>query len=109
MTLIPPPDAKAIDKVLYGDNKIRDEFRTMQEEIAKSRAWNEKLDVELKVLHAEVAEYRKALVDIAKANYAGPSTDERREWTWATAYKLIKNAVTELDTAEKPNTCYEEE
>lgn len=27
----------------------------------------------------------EALINLTKANFAGPSTDERREWSWATA------------------------
>lgn len=34
----------------------------------------------------------RILVEIAKVNFAGPSTDERREWTWARAYQELKNS-----------------
>lgn len=41
------------------------------------------------LLTEEVRLLRKALIDISRANYAGPSTDERREWSWATAEKVL--------------------
>lgn len=36
----------------------------------------------------------KALIDITKASFAGPNTDERREWIWATARKALSDEGT---------------
>lgn len=39
----------------------------------------------LKALEIE----HNALISITKTNFAGPSTDERREWTWAKAHTAL--------------------
>lgn len=38
-----------------------------------------------------LAQCERALGAIGRANFAGPSTDERREWTWATAELALRN------------------
>ena len=47
------------------------------------------------VLQPKLAACRDALIEIARVNFAGPSTDERREWTWAKSELTLRQVFGE--------------
>lgn len=87
------PNLKKLRRVAEGaHNYVSDDCHEAKEVYLFESTFN---PAQVLALLDAIEKMKEALVKVSRANFAGPSTDERREWTWATAEKALKEVFGE--------------